>query len=106
VIHFIDNTGACSALVHGYASKPDCARLVNAYHAQAVGLRCMAGGEWVRSKANPADIPTRESRHGEMPETAKRVVMKLPPVDRGDRGRCRRMDPEGARPGGRGHLDR
>ena len=45
IIHFIDNTGALSALVHGYASKPDLARLVNVYHVQVVGLRCMTWHE-------------------------------------------------------------
>jgi hypothetical protein len=67
--------------VHGYARKPDCARLVNNYHAQAIGLRCMTWGEWVPSKANPADIPTREDRFGEMSKSAKLVVMALPPIE-------------------------
>ena len=67
--------------MHGYARKPDCARLVNNYHAQAIGLRCMTWGEWVPSKANPADIPTREDRFGEMSKSAKLVVMALPPIE-------------------------
>jgi hypothetical protein len=81
VIHFIDNTAALSALVHGYAGKPDMARLVNAFHAQVVGLRCMTWKEWVPSKANPSDIPTRTKREGEMPKSAIRVRMILPPVE-------------------------
>lgn len=32
LLHFIDNTPALSALVHGYTSKPDLAILSNAYH--------------------------------------------------------------------------
>ena len=81
MIHFIDNTPALSALVHGYAGKPDMARLVNAFHAQTVGLRCMTWKEWVPSKANPADIPTRVERDGEMPESAVWVDMILPPIE-------------------------
>ena len=80
VVHFVDNTGALSAMVHGYARKPDCARLVNAYHAQSVALRCLVWGEWVPSKANPADIPTRSERDGEMPASAVWREMVLPPL--------------------------
>jgi len=80
VIHFVDNVIALSCLVHGYASKPDCARLVNLYHAQVVGLRCVTYGEWVPSKANPADIPTREDRKGEMPADTIDVGLAIPPI--------------------------
>ena len=31
VVHFVDNTVALSAIVHGYARKPDMAVLSNAY---------------------------------------------------------------------------
>ena len=31
-IHFVDNTGVLSNLIHGYASRPDCGRLVNTFH--------------------------------------------------------------------------
>jgi hypothetical protein len=80
IIHFADNTGALSAAVHGYSSKPDCAQLVNVLHAQLVGLRAHVWWEWVPSKANPADIPTRPERAGEMSAAAVRVPMYLPPV--------------------------
>jgi hypothetical protein len=70
-------------------------------------LQCEEG-DLVPSKADPADIPTRVSRRGEMPDTAEWEVMKLPPSEEieGDRGRYRRMDPAGARQGGRDILDR
>ena len=80
IIYFVDNVFALSCLVHGYASKYDCARLVNCFHAQIVGLRAMTHGEWVPSKANPADIPTRVERDGEMPTGVEWVVMVLPPI--------------------------
>ena len=38
-------------------------------------------GGVVPSKANPADIPTRESRRGDMPETARWVGRKLPSIE-------------------------
>ena len=77
----MDNTGALSALVHGYAGKPDLARLVNVYHVQVVGLRCMTWNEWVPSKANPGDIPTRTSRAHEMSPSATFIPMVLPPIE-------------------------
>ena len=80
VVHFIDNTAALSALVHGYASKPDMARLVNLFHAQLVALECWFYGEWVPSKANPADVPTRPDRWHEIPPTAVEVPMVIPDV--------------------------
>ena len=60
VIHFIDNTGALSNLVHGYASRPDCGRLANAFHLALSHLRCKVCLEWVPSKANVADRPSRD----------------------------------------------
>tara|TARA_B100000513_G_scaffold20710_1_gene8175 strand:- start:378 stop:572 length:195 start_codon:yes stop_codon:yes gene_type:complete len=32
VIHFVDNTVALSALVHGYAKKPELAKSVNVFY--------------------------------------------------------------------------
>ena len=59
-IHFVDNTGALSNLIHGYASRPDCGRLVNAYHLMLADLRCKVWLEWVPSKANVSDLPSRD----------------------------------------------
>ena len=81
VIHFIDNFAALSALVHGYASKPDLARLVNLFHAQIAALHCWFYGDWVPSKANPADVPTRAERAHEMPPSATWVDMVLPALE-------------------------
>ena len=53
------NTGALSLLVHGYSSRPDCARLVNAFHLLQARLRFRAWFEWVPSAANIADLPSR-----------------------------------------------
>ena len=59
VIHFIDNTGALSLLIHGYSSRPDCARLVNSFHLLQAIMRSNVWFEWVPSAANIADLPSR-----------------------------------------------
>lgn len=59
VIHFIDNTSAIAGLVKGYAAMPDSARLVHAFHAFNVGVRCVPWFAHVRSKANVSDGPSR-----------------------------------------------
>merc|ERR1711920_284729 len=59
VLQFQDNTGALSALIHGYASRPDMARVVNAFHVAQFGLEARVWFEWVPSAANIADLPSR-----------------------------------------------
>ena len=59
VQHWIDNTVALSALVHGYAGKRDLARSVNIFYLQSVSLRTSVYFEYVPSKANIADLPSR-----------------------------------------------
>ena len=59
VLHFVDNTAALSAAVHGYAHEPDMAAVVNALHCYDAALVCDAWFEWVPSKANVADLPSR-----------------------------------------------
>ena len=59
VTHYVDNTVALSALVHGYAGKPELARSVNIFYLQAVALRTSVYFDYVPSKANIADLPSR-----------------------------------------------
>ena len=59
VLHFIDNTQALSALVHGYSGKPDLAKSVNVFYLQMLALRGSVFFEYVPSKANIADLPSR-----------------------------------------------
>lgn len=61
VNHFIDNTVALSALVHGYSGKRDLATMVNAFYLQLTGLRASVWFEYVPSKANIADLPSRDA---------------------------------------------
>ena len=72
VIHFIDNSGACAALIKGYASAIDCGLIVNAYHAMAISLGCTVYIAHVRSKRNIADPPSREA-----PEEATEILQQV-----------------------------
>ena len=58
---FVDNTVALSKAVHGYANEPDMAAVVNALHACDAALGVDAWFEWVPSKANVSDLPSREA---------------------------------------------
>lgn len=78
VYMFVDNIGALSALVHGYARKPDCAAMVNSFHSLVRELRCHPWAEWVPSKLNIADWASRRDKHHLLPRTAVRVPMVLP----------------------------
>ena len=60
VIHWIDNTSAISSLLHGYSGKLDSALLVNAFHLFNAGLRVRIHFEYVESKANVGDLPSRQ----------------------------------------------
>ena len=88
VIHFIDNTWALAALVKGYASAIDSGLIVNAFHAQSAALRADVFIEYVRSKANIADLPSRGAlcelrrvlRRLGMLSAAVRVAASFPPL--------------------------
>ena len=60
VLHWIDNTVALSALVHGYSGKPELAKAVNVLYLQLAALRTNVYFDYVPSKANIADLPSRE----------------------------------------------
>lgn len=68
VNHFIDNTVAQSVLVHGYAKKPDLAKPVNVFYLQMLSLRASVYFDWVPSKANIADLPSRFDPAGTLSE--------------------------------------
>ena len=60
VTHYIDNSSAVAALVKGYSSKPDSARIVHALWALMAGISCSPWFSYVRTKANVADFPSRD----------------------------------------------
>ena len=78
VIHFIDNTGALSALVTGGPRQEDNSRLVGAYHAFLIGLRTRSEFVWVPSDANIADWPTRPDKFDMIPKQAEWIPMVVP----------------------------
>lgn len=59
VIHWIDNTSALAALIKGYSSTPDSAGIVHAFHSFNSALQSDIWFEYVASKANIADLPSR-----------------------------------------------
>ena len=61
VSHFVDNTVSLSAMVHGYACDADLATMVNAYHLMGTALQARPYLDYVPSKANIADLPSRRS---------------------------------------------
>ena len=60
IIHFIDNTSAVAGLCKGYSNMPDSARLVHAFHAWQSGGGTDVWFEYIPSKANPSDEPSRD----------------------------------------------
>ena len=90
VIHWIDNTGALAAMVKGYARALRGTRLVHAFASLALDLQVNVWFEYVRSKANIADLPSREflPEYDAFEQTAparaigsQRVVMVVPPLE-------------------------
>ena len=75
-IHWIDNTSAIAALVKGYSGAPDSARLLHAFKAFAFGFGVDPWFQWVPSKANIADMPSRHdlSLLGELGAVRREVV--------------------------------
>ena len=59
VNHWIDNTVALSALLHGSARTTDLALMTSAFHLQLAALRTTVFFDWVPSLANLADDPSR-----------------------------------------------
>ena len=59
VIHFIDNVGAYSGLGKGYSRDVDSGRMISVFHTMNVALGANVWFEYVPSKANIADLPSR-----------------------------------------------
>jgi hypothetical protein len=69
IYHWIDNVAAVAGLSRGYSGKGDTARIVNSFNVRQAYLRCRVWWEWIPSKQNIADLPSRwaadEWSHGE-----------------------------------------
>ena len=59
VLHWIDNTGVIAALTKGYSRAPDSVRILHVFKAYCLGLGVSIWFQWVPSKANIADLPSR-----------------------------------------------
>ena len=59
VIHFIDNVGAYSGLTKGYSRDVDSGRMISVFHTMNAALGANVWFEYVPSKANIADLPSR-----------------------------------------------
>jgi len=81
VLHWIDNTSAIACLLHGYSSKPDSARLTNVFHLFNASLRANVYFEYVESKANIADLPSRGDFELLRAMAAIRIPMILPSAE-------------------------
>lgn len=77
---FIDNTVALSAFIHGYARKVDLAKLANAFHLQLAGMHTSAYLDYVPSKANIADLPSRNEFELLIRLGGTRVPVIIPPL--------------------------
>ena len=60
VVHYIDNTAALAAIVHGYSRHGDMAEMANMYHLAVAANNADVWHEWVPSAANIADVPTKK----------------------------------------------
>jgi hypothetical protein len=82
VIHFIDNMGALIGMAKGYSADVDSARLVSVFHTMNAALRANVWFEYIPSKANISDLPSRNDfallQSAEFNATAFEIVW--PPV--------------------------
>ena len=83
-MHWIDNTSAIVALCKGYSAAPDSARILQACAVLRLNLDCPIWFQWVPSKANIADLPSRRE-YGLLRELGSvEVALVLPPFERWD----------------------
>ena len=79
VYHWCDNTGALAAATEGGAARfPGADLLTCMLHLILLGLQCQVYFDWVPSKANIADWPTRSDTIDLIPEWAVWKELRLP----------------------------
>ena len=77
VVHYIDNTSALYSLSKGYSAKPDSLLIVRAFLALDLAIRANIWFNYVATKANVADLPSRGDI-GEM----ERCIQEISPTFR------------------------
>ena len=79
----MDNSSAVAALVKGYSSKPDSAKILHAFWALVAGIGALPWFYYVRSEANVGDFPSRDKEIeylvGEL--SANKIQFIMPPFD-------------------------
>ena len=60
VIHFVDNQGVLWNLVDASSSDPGCAGMTHTTALRQAQLRCRVWYDYVASKANVSDMPSRD----------------------------------------------
>ena len=83
VLHFIDNSSALYGMVKGYSRVPDSLAIIRAFHAANLALRANVWFNYVASKANVADLPSRGAL-GEMADCIRSVHPSFSLDDRVD----------------------
>lgn len=80
VLHFADNTAANAAAIKGYSSAPDLAHLVASLHLTLARGPTRFWLEFVRSRANIADAPSRDDGDLSLLESlgARRIPFTIP----------------------------
>ena len=63
VLHFIDNTNALYGLAKGYSAAPDMVRVIRSFHIGNIIGQANVWFNYVASKANVADLPSRDALH-------------------------------------------
>jgi len=59
VLHWIDNTGALAVMAKAYSSEIDNGKMLHEFEMANSKIECVPYFEYVRSKANIADLPSR-----------------------------------------------
>ena len=59
VLHWVDNQGVLWNAAHGSSREPGCSALTHLTSLRQAQLRCRVWYEYVASKANPGDAPSR-----------------------------------------------
>ena len=90
VVHYIDNTSALYSITKGYSRQPDSLAIIRAFHVLDMMLEVNVWFNYVDSKANIADLPSRDAIW-EMAEAIRsiqcdfsigdsEVVFSIPPI--------------------------
>ena len=90
VVHYIDNTSALYSITKGYSRRPDSLAIIRAFHVLDMMLEVNVWFNYVASKANIADLPSRDAIE-EMAEAIRsiqcdfsigdsEVVFSIPPI--------------------------